>query len=225
VQKDPARYYEHMVLANEYLASADRFLNPMKPCLVAIGGLSGSGKSTTALALAPAIGAAPGAMVFRSDEIRKRLFAVPRYEHLGPAGYSDEVSRRVYDSLFDHARAALRTGHAVVVDAVFALPSSRQAIEQVAADASVPFVGCWLDAPESTLVARVERRHDDASDADATVVRRQYTQEAGSIAWHRMDASPAPEAVADAVIRVVHRAAPDSIDAGWSRVPLNGRGN
>lgn len=209
VQEDPARYHEQMALASEYLASADRFLHPPRPCLVAIGGLSGSGKSTTAMALAPAVGAVPGAIVFRSDEIRKRLCGVPRLEPLGSAGYSEGVSQRVYDTLIDHARTAIGSGHSAIVDAVYALPALRQAIERVAADASVPFVGCWLDAPESTLVARVEGRHDDPSDADAVVIRRQQAQGPGPISWHRIDGSQAPEKVVDAVARAVSRTAPE----------------
>ncbi len=209
VQKDPARYHEQMTLANEYLTSADRFLHSARPCVVAIGGFSGSGKSTTAMALAPAIGAAPGAMVLRSDEIRKRLSGLPLFERLGEAAYSDDVSRRVYESLLDHTRQVIRSGHAAIVDAVFALPTLRQAIERVAAEASVPFVGCWLDAPESTLVDRVARRHDDASDADASVIRRQQVQGTGPIGWHRIDASLPSDAVVDAVVKVVVRTAPE----------------
>ena len=41
---------------------------------------------------------------------------------------------------------------------------------------SVPFVGIWLEAPESTLVARAEQRRNDASDADADVIRIQHRQ-------------------------------------------------
>ena len=50
-------------------------LHPPGPCLV-VGGFSGTGKSTLALGLAPSVGAVPGAVVIRSDEIRKRLSGV-----------------------------------------------------------------------------------------------------------------------------------------------------
>jgi predicted kinase len=65
-------------MAREYLAMAERLLHPPDPCLVAIGGFSESGKSTLAQALAPSIGAVPGAVVLRSDQVRKRLCGVPR---------------------------------------------------------------------------------------------------------------------------------------------------
>jgi uncharacterized protein len=82
------------------------------------------------------------------------------------------VSERVYATLAEGAAATVRGGHSVVVDAVYARASDRQVIAQVAAAASVPFMGLWLDAPEPVMVARTERRRNDPSDADSSVVRR-----------------------------------------------------
>jgi predicted kinase len=176
------------ITAREYLMMAERLLHPPRPCLVAVGGLSGSGKSTLALNMAPAIGGAPGAVVLRSDETRKQLSGVPALEHLGAQGYSADMSHRVYAALAERAARVLR-GHSVVVDAVFARPEDRDWVEQVAAAAGVPFIGVWLDAPESVLIARTEQRHGDASDANADVVRLQRSQDTGPIHWCRIDAS------------------------------------
>ena len=170
-------------------------LSPPPPCLVAVGGFSGSGKSTLALALAPSIGAVPGAVVIRSDEIRKRLFAVTPLTRLGPEAYTPEVSRRVYASAAEQATAVVRSGHSAIVDAVFARPSDRAAIERAAATGSVPFAGIWLDAPERDLLARAAGRGADPSDADASVIRAQLAQDTGPIAWHRIDASAGPAIV------------------------------
>ncbi len=155
--------------------------HPPGPTLIAVGGLSGSGKSTLAFGLAPFIGGVPGAVVLRSDEIRKQLCGVSALERLGPAGYTAGVSERVYRMLVERASAVLRAGHAVIVDAVHASSKDRQAIERVAKDAGVPFVGVWLDAPQDTLIARSSRRRGDASDADADVIRMQSNLEAGPI--------------------------------------------
>jgi uncharacterized protein len=76
-----------------------------------------------------------------------------------------------------------------IVDAVYAKETDRQAIEQVASAASVPFVGLWLEAPESVLVTRTEQRRNDPSDADADVIRMQRAQPTGQIGWCRLDAS------------------------------------
>jgi aminoglycoside phosphotransferase family enzyme/predicted kinase len=203
VQRDADQGRRRQALANDYLAWADRFLHPALPCLVAIGGFSGSGKSTTAMRLAPAIGAAPGAVVFRSDEIRKRLCGVDRFDRLVQSGYSEDVSRRVYETVGRFVGTAVRAGHAVIADAVYASPAERQAIERIAAESSVPFVGLWLDAPEPMLIDRVWRRRADASDADADVIRRQRAQGVGVVNWHRVDAAQTSERVLEAAARAV----------------------
>lgn len=189
IQPDEQRRTELQTAAREYLAMADQLLHPPRPCLIAVGGFSGSGKSTLALALAPQIGAVPGAVVIRSDETRKRLCGVPLLERLGPEGYSPHLSQRVYSTLAERAALVVRGGHSAVVDAVYARPADRQAIEQVATAAAVPFIGLWLDAPESVLIARTERRTNDPSDADASVIRLQQSQGPGAITWRRLEAS------------------------------------
>jgi predicted kinase len=176
------------------------------PALVAVGGFSGSGKSTLARALAPEIGAPPGAVVVRSDEIRKRLCGVDTLERLGPEGYTEDVTTRVYATVADRARRTIAAHHSAIADAVYARIDDRQAIERVAADAGVPFVGIWLDAPEATLVERATRRAADASDADAAVIRKQRTHDIGAMRWHRLDSSRSFDEVRDAARQMVTRA-------------------
>lgn len=198
-QDDIRRRGELQDLAREYLEMAEALLNPPRPALIAIGGLSGSGKSTLALSLAPSVGAAPGAVLFRSDEIRKRLRGVPLLERLGPTAYSREMSERVYATLVERSVQTVRTGHSAIVDAVYAQQSDREAIERAATDASIPFLGLWLDAPDPLLVARTEQRRNDPSDADAAVIRTQRAQDTGVIGWRRIDASqPADDVLRNA---------------------------
>jgi predicted kinase len=167
---------------------AEALLYPPPARLIAIGGLSGSGKSTLAFALAPALGAVPGAVVVRSDEVRKRLCGLGPLDRLGPNGYTEGVSARVYAAVVEQAVRIVATGHSAIVDAVFARPEDRTAVERAARDAGVPFLGLWLDAPLETLVERVEHRRADASDADAVVVRQQVAGEVGYIGWQRINA-------------------------------------
>ena len=84
---------------------------------------------------------------------------------------------RVYATAAERARATIREGHSAIVDAVFARLTDREDIERVAAEMSVPFVGIWLEAPESMLIARTEKRRNDPSDADADVIRMQHRQQ------------------------------------------------
>jgi predicted kinase len=200
LQSDSRRRSELETLAREYLTMAEDLLHPPQPHLIAVGGLSGSGKSTLALALAPSVGTVPGAAVFRSDEIRKRLCGVAPLERLGLAGYAPGISARVYATVAERASTAIRGGHGAIADAVYARPTDRQAIERVAAEASVPFVGIWLDAPEATLIERALQRRHDASDADADIIRTQLTEDPGAIAWHRIDAALPADVVLERVM-------------------------
>ncbi|MEX2647839.1 MAG: AAA family ATPase [Alphaproteobacteria bacterium] len=176
-----------------YLDLALGFLEPAAPVLVAIGGLSGTGKSTLARALAPAIGPAPGALLTRSDVVRKRLFGVAETEPLPHAAYAAEATTRVYGVVRARTDRAIRAGHGAIADAVHARPEERAAIEAVARDAGARFIGLWLEAPEPTLIERVETRRGDASDAGAGVVRAQLAYDVGAIGWHRLDANVEPE--------------------------------
>jgi hypothetical protein len=163
----------HRDRAAAYLALAGRALVPVPARLVAIGGRSGTGKSTVAAALAPELGAMPGAVVLRSDVIRKRLAGVAPTERLPPDAYAPSASARVFDRLAERAAVLLAAGRAVIADAVWGDPAERSRIAAVARDAGVPFTGVWLAADEALLLARVAARTGDASDADADVVRRQ----------------------------------------------------
>ena len=110
------------------------------------------------------------------------------------------MSERVYSTVAEQAALVLRAGHSVVVDAVYAQAADRLAIEEVAAAAAVPFLGLWLEAPESLLIDRTARRSNDASDADAGVIRTQCAQDTGGIRWSRLDASaPAASVVSSAM--------------------------
>ncbi len=194
--------------SNAYLSLADAFLAPSDPVLVAIGGLSGSGKSTLARALAPTLGPSPGAVVARSDELRKGIMGVPPEVTLGPDAYRPEIGERVYRAMGGTAAAALRAGYCAIADAVFARPEEREAIAEAARRAGCRFVGLWLDAPDATLTARVSARTGDASDADAAVVRQQLGYELGEIGWQRLDAGGDPAALAARAAQLVAAAAP-----------------
>jgi hypothetical protein len=156
--------------------------------LIAVGGYSGSGKSTFARELAPLAGAAPGAVILRTDEIRKRLWGAAPTERLPPEAYAVAAGERVYGRMFEEARLCLRAGRAVVLDAVFLKPAERERAAAAALDCGIPFEGVWLDAPEAVLRQRVAGRAGDASDAGLEVLSMQLSQGAGELDWRRLDA-------------------------------------
>jgi aminoglycoside phosphotransferase family enzyme/predicted kinase len=182
--------------ARRYFALAEACLRPPAPRLVAVGGLSGSGKSSVAARIAPLFGGPPGAVLARSDVERKRLFGKLPSERLPEAAYASDVTERVYAATRDKAARVLRTGLCAVADAVHANVREREAIEAVAAREGVPFVGLWLAAPAKTRIDRVEGRSGDASDATAATALSQEAYDIGPMSWRVVDASDPLEAVA-----------------------------
>ncbi|WP_312161517.1 AAA family ATPase [Phenylobacterium sp.] len=181
--------------ASAYLGAGLRHLSPPPPSLTAVGGLSGSGKSTFARLIAPGLGASPGAVVLRTDEIRKRLLGVAPDAALPASVYSPAFYNDVYDALFAEARTLLDAGRAVVVDATFIQPELRGRVEALAQEAGAPFHGVWLQAPPEVLARRIEGRESDASDATVATLRMQLDRDVGPVDWVRVDASgPAQDA-------------------------------
>jgi predicted kinase len=175
--------------AGAYLDLALAALDRPAPGLLALGGLSGTGKTTLALALAPGRGPVPGALLLRSDVLRKQLAGVAFEQQLYRGAYTEASSAEVYDRLGGLAARALDAGLCAIADAVFLKPAEREAIEAVARTAGRSFAGLWLEAPRDTLEDRVETRSGDASDADAAVVELQAALDPGDVAWTRIDTS------------------------------------
>ncbi len=186
-----------------YLKRARGFLTPEQPSLVAIGGLSGTGKSTLAAHLAPFLGAAPGAIHLRSDLERKAMFNTDEFDHLPSEAYREEVSKKIYLAMEAKARLALQAGHSVILDAVHMTTDQRGRVDQLAASLAVPFQGVWLTADVQTLVKRVDARRRDASDADAKVVRSQATADTGKITWQVFNADQPLDRLAAAVTSAI----------------------
>ena len=191
-----------------YFDLAESYLSPSSPHLIAVGGLSGTGKSSLARTLAPDIGGAPGARIARTDVIRKRLAQVDLHDPLPPENYSPEMTQKTYLGLYEEARRTLSSGHSVICDAVFADPKERRQVEALARDLGVPFTGFWLEAPETLLVQRVNDRTGDVSDATAEVVRRQTSYKLGPITWNRIDAKQKLETMASQALRFLGPEAP-----------------
>lgn len=202
------------VEAQDYFDLALDLLRPRASRLVAVGGLSGSGKSSVAAAIAPRIGPPPGARVLVSDRIRKRLFGVAAETRLPTECYRAEVSETVYARLAEQAGAILPGGHGVVADAVFDRPPERARIADVAADAQVAFLGLWLEAGPERLVERVAARRGDPSDATPEVVRAQVSRSRAPADWTRLSSDADIGFVAEAARRVVAGVPAVSIHGG-----------
>jgi uncharacterized protein len=178
-----------------YLTAAARYLEPHPPLVIAIGGLPGSGKSTLARAVAPLLGAAPGALVLRSDEIRKRQHGVEPEQRLPQSAYTEAKSTAVFEELARLVATAAKAGHAVIADATFMDLAHRSLVEAAAQRACVAFLGIWLTAPQPVLEQRIAARAGDVSDATVEVLRAAVVADPGAGDWHSVDASDQGSAV------------------------------
>jgi len=190
--------------ARAYFTQAETYLDPPPPRLLAVGGLSGTGKSHLSRKLAPSLGAAPGAVVLRTDVIRKHLMGVSPETRLPPEAYDESVTETVYATLYEQAERVLRAGHAAIVDAVSALPAQRAALAGLAARLGVPFDGLWLQADPDDLRRRIAERRNNASDATVAVLDRQLEYDLGPMDWIYIDGSGDKEHTVELARGVLH---------------------
>ncbi|HYZ23802.1 MAG TPA: AAA family ATPase, partial [Rhodopila sp.] len=188
--------------AVRHLDAAEDYLRPSKAHVVALGGLQGTGKTTLARMVAPGLGPAPGALVVRSDETRKRLFGARPEERLGANAYTDEANARTNAALIAQVVEAAGHGHSVIADSTFLAAEMRTELEAAVGRAGVAFTGVWLHAPLAVLAERIQSRRRDASDATVEVLERAASRDDGGGWWHKVDASDAGRA-REAIERLV----------------------
>ncbi|MET0294967.1 MAG: AAA family ATPase [Phenylobacterium sp.] len=181
-----------------YLAAALAHLDPRPPVLAAVGGLSGVGKSVFAREIAPRLGAPPGAVILRSDEIRKRLAGAGPLDRLPAQAYGPDADERVYAAMFEAARGVLAGGWPVVLDATFLDPDLRKRASALAAEVGAGFEGVWLTAPAAVLARRIGGRRGDASDATSATLAAQQTRNIGPLEWLELTTEGGSAAAAQA---------------------------
>ncbi|WP_087003622.1 AAA family ATPase [Rhizobium sullae] len=186
--------------AQSYFELARELLVARPPRLIALGGLSGSGKTTVAERLASHIGMAPGARIVESDRLRKAMHGVPAETRLPRAAYRREVSERVYLEMVLRTDAILSDGGCVVADAVFDDAEHRAAIETPACRRNIRFSGFWLDADPTLLRKRVEDRRAGPSDARLEVLMMQLSRQLGDFAWRKIDSSKNTDLICDEIL-------------------------
>jgi aminoglycoside phosphotransferase family enzyme/predicted kinase len=132
-----------------------------KPCLVLIGGLPGTGKSTLARKLVEKA----NFHMIRSDAVRKALADLPP----GPVDlYSAEWTERTYQECLRRAEELLCEGQRALVDASFHEEKRRLAFLEMANRLAVPVLFLWCRAAPEIAQARLKKRLHDVSDADGT---------------------------------------------------------
>ena len=160
--------------AADYLDLATAAAVTVRPALIAMTGLSGTGKSTVAAALARAL----DAPIFASDVVRKELSgeASPAPMAWEQGLYAPERVEATYERLIGLATQALAAGHTAILDATFLEGKRRKRLAAVSRSAGVPLVLVETVCEEEAAVGRIlmrARRGDSRSDATVEVYRRQ----------------------------------------------------
>jgi uncharacterized protein len=192
------------VLANTiqgYAALAARLLVPGRPSLIAIGGISGTGKTSAAREAAALIGALPGALILRTDVERKVMQGVALDGPLPRDSYTPAARDEVYRRVFKKAEIVLNSGHTVIADAVFPSQAERTLLCELAHRTNANFWGFWLEAGPSILRQRIAARSADASDADAAIAEAQLKTVVPPEGWIKIDASGPVHATAAAIMK------------------------
>ncbi|HAV10637.1 MAG TPA: hypothetical protein DCX22_03355 [Dehalococcoidia bacterium] len=151
--------------ARTYFSLAERYARE-KPVVLLLAGLTGTGKTTVAEALARRA----GFVVISSDVVRKNLAHVPLTEHhyadFKSDIYTGDFTRRTYDEMFVRARHALARGQWVILDASFKDRQDRITAKVLAGEAAADlFIAeCVLD--EHEVKKRLEQRLRDGSVSD-----------------------------------------------------------
>ncbi|MEX0785968.1 MAG: AAA family ATPase [Dehalococcoidia bacterium] len=145
--------------ARAYFELAHRYATQRTPrTLMITVGVTGSGKSHLANALAAHLGAA----VFSSDVARKGLLGIEpterRPDPLDAGAYSPEITEQTYDALLGHARPWLEQGRAVILDATYLSRDQRQGALRLAAETEARFVAIECEAAESVIWERLSQR-------------------------------------------------------------------
>jgi uncharacterized protein len=152
-----ARARAHWLLALGELEEPNR-----RPCLVLVGGLPGTGKSTLARGLAEQARFS----LIRSDVVRKELAGLADSDQVsaafGEGIYSAEGTERTYAECLRRAEALLFEGKQVLVDASFREEKRRRSFLEAATGWGVPGVLMLCKAGAETVRARLRGRRNDA---------------------------------------------------------------
>jgi aminoglycoside phosphotransferase family enzyme/predicted kinase len=158
--------------AHEYLTLASRFCCQRQGALAITFGLSGSGKTTSAVARLLSDQTANMALI-RSDVERKRLFGLAPEDASNGAIYTPEATDRTYSHLEELAQGALIAGWSVIVDAAFLQRAQRDRFRALASGMNLPFAILACEASPDELRRRLRARRNDASEATVEVLESQ----------------------------------------------------
>lgn len=155
--------------AADYYQLAYDYTQATQGRVIVMAGLSGSGKSTTAKAIARQ----QGAIHLRSDAVRKQLAGIPVEQRGSDEMYTPEMTQKTYDRLLDLALLLAAQGQTVILDAKYDRVALRQAVIEQTQAAGIPLTIVACEAPMDVLRERVAARSGDIADATVAVLEGQ----------------------------------------------------
>ncbi len=149
---------------------------PQTPILIAMHGLSGSGKTWLSSKLVSAL----PAIRVRSDIERKRMFdmgeCADSESAVAQGLYSEAVNSETYDRLHAITEIVLCAGHGIIVDASYLKFTDRDDVRKLATCCGSQYILVQICASDETLRQRIRNRSDlgdDASEAGLDVLQFQ----------------------------------------------------
>lgn len=152
--------------ASAYYKLAWEYTQPNQGKLIIMSGVSGSGKSTTAKAIA----SQQDAIYLRSDAIRKQIAGIDLMQRGGDHIYTPEMTAKTYTRLAELGALLASKGFTVILDAKYDRLSLRSQAIAAAQSQNIPVEIIYCSAPVEILEQRLRDRAAANSDiADATV--------------------------------------------------------
>jgi uncharacterized protein len=151
-EKQAARYFR---LALRYAVSGSM------PLVLVIMGRVGTGKTS----IARQLGAELNWPVFSSDEIRKKLAAVPLMQRTPPElrdkVYSEQMTQETYKKLVEDGLGALTAHNGVILDATFSSRTNRDFLREQCAKTNIRLQVVELDVDLEQIKKRLRSRDDN----------------------------------------------------------------
>ena len=156
-----------------YAQLAEDYSSFPNPYLLAMTGLSASGKSVISADMAAEL----GLVRLRSDVERKRLYGLGPTDSsksgVGENLYTEEANQKTYERLANLARDLLLGGLPVIVDAACLKRWERDLLTDVAENLGLPFALIHCEAPEAKRREWIRERDGDASEATEELLEAQ----------------------------------------------------
>ncbi len=163
LKKTANKYFR---LANYYAHLMKNQIKTKKTTLFITSGLTGTGKTT----FSRKISVDYKAKRLNTDEIRKEIFDIGKYEHhyeeYNKGLYSPENMEKVYDKIFEKTKNFLSDGKNVVIDATFRKQNLRDKAKETADEVGSNFVILNTVMPEDLVRKYLDERMEKKTVSD-----------------------------------------------------------